>query len=130
MSLIDYRHISGVTAELYVAHKLSELGYIVSRPFMTQCEYDLVIDLKRALQTVQIKKASWSYNGPYAYLQCRLSRDKIRLVSDVDLFAFTDNKMVWLVPTEELVGMTSVCLGSTNPDYKPYTKYRAEDWLI
>lgn len=127
---IDERHLSGQAAELRVAFALANFGYTISKPWLTQCEYDLVVEIDKDFQTVQVKKATWSKAGNFSYLQVRLSRDKRRLVEGVDLFAFTDNDKVWIVPTPELVGMTSVCLLSDNPDYKRYTKYDPEKWIL
>lgn len=127
----DLRHVSGAASELFVAYRLTELGYQVSRPFMTQSEYDLVVDHGNGFSSLQVKKATWSRTGKFRYLQSRVvSKDKRRYKVNVDFFAFTDNKRVWLVEAIDLEGMTSVCLDCDNPDYKPYTKYRAEDWLI
>lgn len=125
---IDFRHASGQAAELFVAYRIAKAGYTVSRPFLTQCRYDLIFEGGGLLFTVQVKKASWSKSGKFSYLQCRLSRDKTRLDPDVDYFAFTDNEKVWIVEASELKGMTSVCLASNNSNYKPYRTYDLDEW--
>ncbi len=49
---------------------------------------------------------------------------------DVDYFAITDNNRVWWIPYNEIGHQTSVCLDSTNPKYKPQTKYDAKKWIL
>lgn len=128
-------HMSGSAAELYVASRLAEKGYNVLWPLMTQSRYDIVIEKDGQYQSIQVKKATASKTGPYTYLQARLSsrnknsRPKYE-EGEFDFFAFTDMQRVWLAPFSELSGQTSVCLGSSNPTYKPHTKYNAKDWLI
>ena len=83
-----------------------------------------------------MKKASWSTTHQFKYLQARIhgkskrDPDKFYTKQDVDLFVITDNERVWLIPYEEIGHQTSVCLDSTNPKYKPQTKYKAENWLV
>lgn len=126
---------NGVAAELWTAAKLAQLGYAVLWPFVTQSRYDLVIEKGGKFQKVQVKKATSSKTGKYEYLQARLSgKNKATNTpytnKDVDLFAFTDFKTLWLAPFEEIGHQTSVCLNSTNPNYKPQTKYNATEWRI
>lgn len=134
-SLTDIRHQSGAAAELYVAARLAEIGYGVLWPFMTQSRYDLVIEEGDRFYKVQVKKASWSRSGNFKYLQARITGKNLLTntpytVKDLDIFAFTDMDRIWLARFDEIEGMTSVCLGSTNPKYKPQTKYNAEAWLV
>lgn len=129
---LDLKHQNGQQAELLVAARFAQHGFIVSKPWLTQCAYDLVVDGGGTLRTVQVKRATWSKSGPHSYLQARLDRGKKRLDSKVDLFAFTDGTDVWCAYASELRGMTSVCLSSTNPDYRAYTnkKYKPDEWRI
>lgn len=133
MSMIH--HMSGSAAELYVAARMVERGYTVLWPLMTQSRYDIAVEKDGKFATVQVKKATGSNNGTFTYLQARLSsrnknsRPKYE-TGEFDFFAFTDMDRIWLAPFDELEGYTSVCLGSTNPKYKPQTKYKAEEWLI
>ena len=131
----NIRHLNGVAAELFVAQKLTEKGYSILWPQSAQCRYDLVTEQNGTFARIQIKKATWSKNNWYSYLQARISsRNKgsklLYSVGDFDYFAFTDMERIWLAPFKELEGQTSVCLGSTNPNYKPQTKYKAENWLL
>ena len=121
---------------MYVAYKLVSLGYEIFFPLMTQSKADFIALKDGQLYKVQVKKASWSTTHQFQYLQSRIhgkgKRDpkKWYAKEDVDIFAITDNERVWWIPYEEIGHQTSVCLGSTNPKYKPQTKYKAEDWLI
>lgn len=130
------RFISGVSSELYVAHKLTALGYEIFFPLMTQSKADFIAMKDSVCYKVQVKKASWSTTWSFQYLQARIhgigKRDpnKFYTNEDVDFFAITDNDRVWWIPFNEIGHQTSVCLGSTNPKYKPQTKYRAEEWLL
>lgn len=127
--------MSGSAAELYVAARLVDQGYTVLWPLMTQSRYDIVIEKDGVFQSVQIKKATASKTGGFTYLQARLSsrnknsRPKYK-EGEFDLFAFTDMDRIWIAPFKDLQGYTSVCLGSTNPNYKPQTKYEAKKWLM
>jgi len=126
---------NGVAAELWVASKLAELGYSVLWPFVTQSRYDLVIEKDGVFSKIQVKKATKSKTGKYEYLQSRLS-GKNKLTNtpytskDVDYFAFTDMEKLWLAPFNEIGHQTSVCLGSSNPNYKSQTLYEAAKWLV
>ena len=132
---MDRRHINGAAAELYVASVLAEKGYGVFYPLVTQSRCDLVIETPDGFKKVQVKKATQSRAGKFQYLQARLtSRSKETAKpytkEDVDYFAFTDMLKVWLAPFDEIGNQTSVCLGSTNPTYKPQTTYDANSWLM
>lgn len=129
------RFRSGVSAELFVASKLSEQGYNILWPLITQSRYDLVIEKDGLFQKVQVKKATYSLTGTYRYLQARLSGKNKQTntpyqAKDVDLFAFTDMQSLWIAPFNEVGHLTSVCLHSSNPNYKPQTKYEASKWLL
>ncbi len=134
-ALMDTRHMNGAAAEMFVASKLIELGYGVFLPVATQSRCDLIIETQDGFKKVQVKKATYHTNGTYTYLQARIS-GKNKLTSapytakDVDLFAFTDMNRLWLVSFDEIGHLTSVCLDSSNPNYKPQTEYTASNWLI
>lgn len=131
----NFNHLAGQAAELYVASRLGEQGYNILWPLLTQSRYDLVLEKDGMFWRIQVKKATKSKTGKFEYLQARLStRNKNSKpqyeVGEFEYFAFTDMERIWLAPFKELKGKTSVCLGSTNPNYKPSTKYKAEGWLI
>lgn len=128
-------HHNGHVAELYVAYRLAYEGYSIHWPSTAQSRYDLLLgNEKNEYARVQVKKASWSQSGPYQYLQARIkSRNiggKLYSADEIDLFAFTDLNKVWIAPIVELEEQTSVCLGSTNPEYKSQTKYDSSKWLL
>lgn len=111
------------------------MGYNVLWPLKTQSKYDIAIENSGRVEKIQIKKATWSLAGSHKYLQARLSKCKKKdgfsyQKEEVDFFIFTDLETVWKVPYEDIKGMTSVCLGSSNPKYRTYTKYDASKWII
>ncbi len=97
---------------------------------------DFVIFKKGKAQKVQVKKATWSVAGKYKYLQARVSTRKKEsrpkyTKEDFDLIVFIDNNHdIWVASFDDVEGMTSVCLASTNPKYKPQTSYSANRWKV
>lgn len=130
------RFVSGVSSELFVAHKLVAEGYEIFFPIMTQSKADFIALKNGKCLKVQVKKASWSTTWTFKYLQARIhgkgkrNPEKMYTSDDVDYFAITDNERVWWIPYEEIGHQTSVCLDSTNPKYRPQTKYDARKWLV
>ena len=130
------RFVSGVSSELYVAHRLTQLGYEIFFPLMTQSKADFLALKNGIVYKIQVKKASWSTTHQYKYLQARIhgkskrNPDKFYTKDDVDLFAITDNERLWLIPFEEIGHQTSVCLDCTNPKYRPQTKYNPKKWIV
>ncbi len=134
---MDIRHRNGAVAELFVAAEMAKQGYNILWPMLTQSRYDILLEdpSEGRFIKVQVKKATWSKTGNYEYLQARLTgKNKLTSTaykaSDVDEFAFTDLKNIWMAHYSQVGGLTSVCLRSTNPDYKPHTKYDASKWMI
>lgn len=132
---MDIRHRNGAAAELFVASKLTETGYDVFLPLATQSRCDLVVLTQDGFKKVQVKKATLSKSGQFKYWQARLS-GKNKLTNtpyterDVDWFVFTDMCRLWIAKFEEIGHLTSVCLDSDNPNYKPQTKYDPTKWLL
>ncbi len=130
------RFQSGAAAELFVAAAYAKQGYNILWPMITQSRYDFVAEDKEGrFIKVQVKKASWSKTGNYKYLQARISgKNKLTntpyKAGDVDEFAFTDLTNIWAAHFKEVGHLTSVCLTSTNPNYRPQTKYDANNWLL
>lgn len=118
------RFVSGVSSELFAAHKLTQLGYELFFPLMTQSKADFLALKEGKVFKVQVKKASWSTTWNFKYLQARIHGKSKR---DPDK---TDNERLWVIPYDEIGHQTSVCLDSTNPKYKPQTKYDARKWLV
>ena len=122
-------------AELFVATELAKRDYIILWPQGTQTRYDFAIEKGGVFDRIQVKKATWSTNPWYKYLQARISsRNKgcsqKYTEGEFEYFAFTDLERVWLFPFEVIGHQTSVCLDSSNPNYKPKTVYNAKDWLL
>jgi hypothetical protein len=111
-------------------------GFEIFFPVMTQSKTDLIAIKHGEVFKVQVKKASWSTTYNFKYLQSRIhgksKRDpnKWYTKEDVDCFAVTDNERVWWIPFDEIGHQTSVCLDSTNPNYKQQTKYDAKKWIL
>jgi len=134
-ALMDIRHKNGAVAELFVATQLAVRDFSIYWPLITQSRCDLVVEKDGSFAKVQIKKATWSKTGNYQYLQARvIGKNKLTNTpyqsKDVDVFIFTDLERIWIVPFEEIEGFTSVCLDSSNPTYKPRTKYDPRKWLL
>ncbi len=130
------QHISGVRAELYIAIYFVEEGWDIFWPHAAQSKIDFIAVKEGTVKRVQCKKATWSQTGPYKYLQSRVSsRNKVPVPKyqkdDFDIIVFTDDEgRIWLTEIENILGMTSVCLDSTNPAYKPQTKYEPKGWRV
>lgn len=130
------QHINGVCAELYIASYFVEQGWDIYWPHAAQSKADFVACKDEICKRVQCKKATWSKTGPYEYLQSRVSsRNKNPnpkyVKEDFDLISFTDREgSIWITEIDNILGMTSVCLGSTNPNYKPQTKYEPRNWKV
>lgn len=119
-----------------MAAAYAKQGYNILWPMITQSRYDFVAEDKEGrFIKVQVKKATWSTTGKYKYLQARIIGKNKQTntpykLGDVDEFAFTDLKDIWAAHYNEVGEFTSVCLGSTNPTYKPQTKYNSENWKL
>lgn len=130
------QHQSGSAAELYVASRYIKMGYTVLWPLMTQTRYDFAVEKSGEFKRVQVKKATWSANPWHNYLQARISSrnkgSKPKYVEgEFEEYAFTDDDgRLWIIPFDVLKGLTSVCLDSSNPNYKSYSKqYNPKEWL-
>lgn len=134
MKPINIQQQSGLISELKAMQYMIRLGYVVFVPLCTSPKCDFLAMSGEDILKVQVKTATWSTTGPHKYLQCRLSnRNKnpnpIYKKGDFDICIFVDNSRLWYVPFDEIEGMTSVCLDSNNPDYKPSKGYDPNAWL-
>jgi hypothetical protein len=127
---------SGFLTELEIAKYFAKEGYEIYWPLLTQSRADFIAAKDKETKLIQCKKASWSKAGNFKYLQVRVSsrnkspNPKYQL-SDFDLMAVSDGEgRLWLIPIEDVVDKTSLCLSSTNPAYKPETAYDADSWRI
>lgn len=129
-------HRKGCETELLAAFVLTKNGFNVSFPFGTQSRYDLVVEKDNVFYKVQVKTASWSKSGVNSYLQARLSssnlgnKNKVYQENEVDFFFISDSNRSWLIPFKDVQDQTSVCLDSSNPNYKIRKKYNPNNWII
>lgn len=56
--MIQDKHLSGASAELFTAYKFSEAGYSIYFPFLTQSKDDLVVCKDGIFNKVQVKRAT------------------------------------------------------------------------
>ena len=132
---MNSRFVSGLSAELYTASYFARQGYEIFWPLVTQSKSDYLIFKDGQALKIQSKKATWSKTGNYSYLQTRLTNSNFKdrpryLKGDFDLLAITDYKNIWVIPFNEIEGLTSLCLGSTKQDYKPQTQDDAKKWIV
>lgn len=129
-------HLTGLSSELYAASWFSRKGWEVYFPLATQSRCDFLVETKGAYKKVQVKTASWSKSGKFKYLQVRLSsqgptKRKFYDETDFDYIVFVDYPRIWVAPFSEIEGKTSICLDSTNPEYKIRDKsYDPDSWRL
>ena len=130
------QHRNGVKAELEAAIRFVDIGYEIYWPIHSQSRCDFIVSRYPDVWKIQVKKATWSKTGNHRYLQARLStRNKNSrpkyTKEDFDYVVFVEESgMMWMASFREIEGMTSVCLTSSNPDYRPQTKYDANEWVF
>jgi len=132
---LNKNHSTGVKNELKAASYFAGKGFEVYWPMHTQSRCDFIIYKNEYFNKVQVKTATWSKTGEHLYLQCRLkNRNKygtVYLEGDFDWIVFIDGERMWATGWEEVEGLSSVCLDSTNPNYNPRDKdYNPADWLV
>lgn len=70
--LNNQQHISGFSAELYVAYKAAEAGFEVFMPLATQSKVDMILVTGKGVLKVQVKKATKSSANGFPFIQIRL----------------------------------------------------------
>lgn len=108
---MNERHRVGVTAELYTAYRLSEAGYGIYFPFLTQSKCDLVVQHKDGpLLKVQVKKATRSSSNGHPFIQVRLAASDSSMYrdGDFDLLAMVYEDRLWLFPWQFVKDKTSM----------------------
>lgn len=130
-------HKSGSLAEMKAATYMIEEGYDVFFPITMNPKTDFVAIKDGEVIRVQVKKASWSKSGNYNYLQCRLlgkdngSSQRVYKMNDFDELIIIEGSWVWRVPVKDIIGRTSLCLDTDNPNPKLTNKgYNPRDWLV
>lgn len=111
-------HLTGAKSELLVSYKLTERGYSVFFPLLTQSDVDLVALKGSETLRVQVKTASKIKVEDKYYLQARLqsrgSGNGYIRTYDKDAFdyvAFVYKEKVWLYPWEPICENKSITLG-------------------
>lgn len=128
-------HQTGAVTELRAATHMVELGYDVFFPITINPKADFVAVKGNETLRVQVKKATWSKAGPYEYLQVRLlgkkcgDSQRVYKLEDFDLLIIIEGDDMWKVPVKEVIGKTSLCLKSTNPNPRKHSKdYNPDTW--
>ena len=128
------QHTNGAAAELFVAAHLLEEGLEVFLPAVPQSRADFVFaNVIGELLRAQVKKATWVRSGPHRYLQCRVQRPSRPpyLPSDWDFLFITDLERIWEFPFQAVENMTSLYLGTDNPNPRKSKRgYAPEDFQI
>lgn len=105
---------------MFVAYRMSALGYSIYYPLMTQSKADLVVERDGVFQKVQVKKATKGEVNGNPFIQIRLGgcgRSTYK-EGDFDLLAMVYEERLWLLPWELVAGHTSMSF-SVFPDQKP-----------
>jgi hypothetical protein len=133
------QHKEGSLAELKAAAYMVEKGYDVFFPITMNPKSDFIMSKGKEVIKVQVKKASWSITGRFKYLQVRIigkqkgDYQRVYRLEDFDLLLVLDGNRIWEIPAAEVLGMTSLCLGSTNPNPRTVAKsrkqYDPDKWL-
>ena len=128
---------TGTYIEMVAATYFSSLGNDIYWPLPGHTKADFIRDTGDTLLKVQVKKATWSTNGYYKYLQARLtSRNKNPnpkyKKGDFDEVVFVDDELrIWVAPFLDIEGLTSVCLDGTKSNYKNTSKlYDPDKWRV
>lgn len=112
------------------------MGWSIFVPGYSQSRYDLLGEFENTYYKIQVKKASWSKSGPHKYLQTRLiGRNKVGrryTKEEIDLFAVCEDvgKRIWIIPIEDVINLTSLCLDGSNTEYKSHKSYNPNTWLL
>ena len=127
------RHTIGALHEIQAASFMVKYGWEIYFPFLTQSRCDFIACKGRRTLKVQVKTVSKNKSGPFSYKQCRLTSrfNHEYLPEDYDLLIAVDpDGGAYVVRHCEILGQTSLCFGSSNPEYKPKTGYTAADWFV
>lgn len=118
----------GVSAEMLVAHKLSELGFNISFPISHLTQYDLICDTGVNLYRIQIKRAFDLKNKDYTYRSVGCGRKKTEENTigkysenafDFIIICDIDNNCFWVIPRKIMGNKKQIYASSKN-----YNKYK------
>jgi hypothetical protein len=104
----------------------AEEGYTVNVPLTDSQDYDLIVDTDGKLQRVQVKTATrHRYGGWVVELRTRggnrsgTGKSKQFDPRKVDLlFVVTSERSIFLIPSEEVTGRSTVTVGSKYQEFK------------
>ena len=114
---------------MYVAYRLSQLGYQIYFPFLTQSKCDLVVEIDGELKKVQVKTASKSQAKGHPFIQIRLAGNENchdYKDGDFDLLAMVYQGRLWIFPWEFVKDKTSMSFSIFEPQGKPALKQRRD----
>lgn len=121
----------GDTAELLFMIMNHRLGYTVLKPFGDNAKYDIVVDIGKELQRIQVKstsrKATDNRMDCYNCVVCSGAKNKQPYSKkDIDYIAiYVIPEDVWYkIPIEEVKGKTVKLYPHREPQRDTYEKYR------
>lgn len=108
--LNNQQHISGFSAELYVAYKAAEAGFEVFMPLATQSKVDMILVTGKEVLKVQVKKATKSSANGFPFIQIRLGGCGRMLYKkgDFDVLVMVYEGRIWVLPYEFVEDNTSM----------------------
>lgn len=118
----------GVTAEMLVASKLSELGLDISFPISHLTQYDIIYDNGNKLYKIQVKRAFNLKNKNYTYrsIDCGRKKSEGNITGKYSEYGFDfmiicdiDSNDFWIIPR--------VIIGNKKQVYatsKSYNQYK------
>lgn len=125
--MLAHRNLLGAVSEGLVRTYLAAAGYEVFSPDSSHSRADFVYLNEKHPVRVQVKTSSSFPRGPHVYEQCRLVREGISVPyspDEVDEIWIVGTHL-WRFPIEDIAGLTSITLGSTNS--KPRKTVRQYD---
>lgn len=126
----SYKHTIGTIAEMRLVAELLSRGFKVAKPIVDD-GVDLVVNYKLCLQIKSMSKAT-SFNSYQFKIrnEWKTSKGSIDLAPEVDIIALyaIDIDGWWLIPREEVEGVTTICI---TPEYVKniYNRWR-DAWFL
>lgn len=113
---MNSHHSVGSVSEHKAAIYFLEKGCEVYWPSSSQAKADFVVETpEREMVKVQVKTASRSVSGGIEYIQVRVGTTHRKGATykegDFDALAVVYEEKMWLIPYQEIVGMSSICIG-------------------
>ena len=120
-------HLTGALNELRVQAYYTKCGWDVFSPIHNKTRADFIAVKNNLIVRVQVKTAQYN-NG---YVQARLDvNGKTYTEDECDVVAFILDEKLWIAPTNQIEGYTSINLGKIDQSkYKPRKDYNPDDWI-